>query len=106
MAHDIFTGENNRDWSRGSDSPSNIGRVYVDEIFSPRQMQRTIPGSCSERPIVVTKDTGMGWFGYTMAAMFATRILSGKWPWYWAGLAGRRLEGSATQHTPPVHSKG
>jgi hypothetical protein len=34
----------------------------------------------------------MGWFGYTMAAMFATRILSGQWPWHWFGLAEKRLE--------------
>jgi hypothetical protein len=27
-----------------------------------------------------------------MAAMFATRILSGQWPWHWFGLAEKRLD--------------
>jgi len=101
MAHDIFTGESKRDWSRGCDATSNSGSIYADEIFNPRRMARP---TCSEQPVVVVKNTGMGWFGYTMAAMFATRILSGKWPWYWAGLAGKRLEGST--HNPPASQKG
>jgi len=104
MAHDIFFRHNTRDWSRGCEDSSNSGAVYADEIFNPRQVVRTVPGSCAEPAVVVEKNTGMGWFGYTMAAMFATRILSGKWPWYWAGMAAKRLEGSS--HTPPVQPKG
>lgn len=104
MAHDIFTGNSSRDWSRGCDSTSNSGAVYADEIFNRRRFPRTVDGSCSNQPqeiVVREKATGMGWFGYTMAAMFATRILSGKWPWYWAGIVGKRLEGSSTHgHTP------
>lgn len=101
MAHDIFMGSSKKDWSRGCDSTSSTGSVYADEIFNPRRRE-----TCSDRPaaVLVEKNTGMGWFGYTMAAMFATRILSGKWPWYWAGIAGKRLEGST--HNPPVHQKG
>jgi hypothetical protein len=100
MAHDLFFKDTKRDWSRGCDTTSNSGAVYADEIFNPRQVVRTVPGRCSEPTVVVEKNTGMSWFGYTMAAMFATRILSGKWPWYWAGMAAKRLEGS------PTHQKG
>ena len=104
MAHDIFFKDNFRDWSRSCDnSTSNSGSIYADEIFNPHRPPRAILSRCIEpQNVVVEKNTSMGWFGYTMAAMFATRILSGKWPWYWAGLARDRLE----SHTPPSHQKG
>ena len=70
MARDLILGETARNWSRGS-TIGEAGR----------------PDTCSEHP-----RTGMGWFGCTMAAMFATRILSGRWPWHWFGLASKRLE--------------
>ena len=65
MAHDLILKDSARGWARGT----------------------TMGAECTEQP-----RSHMGWFGYTMAAMFATRILSGRWPWYWAGLAGKRIE--------------
>ena len=69
MAHDLILKDSPRDWSRG------------------------IPASqAGQDPRCPGQPHRMGWLGYTLAAMFATRILSGRWPWYWAGLAGKRIE--------------
>ena len=70
MAHDLILKTTSRGWARGG-PPSGAGQITV----------------CTESP-----RPRMGWLGYTMAAMFATRILSGRWPWYWFGQAADRLE--------------
>jgi hypothetical protein len=93
MAHDIFSGDNSRDWSRGSDNASSTsGRApFARSLFERR--------SCAERPVIVVKQerASIGWLGATLAVMGATRIVSGKWPWYWAGLAAKKLD---TSHSP------
>jgi hypothetical protein len=68
MAYDLIFKNSSRHWGRGA-IPSSSGQEGAGQSRS-----------------------GTGWFGYTMAAMFATRILSGKWPWYWFNLAGKRIE--------------
>ena len=102
MAHDLFFKNSKRDWSRNIQSVSDSGRIYADEIFSRRPVPNPIRTDDTEHPkiMVVEKNTGMGWLGYTLAAMFSTRILSGKWPWYWAGIAANKLE------SPHAHQKG
>jgi hypothetical protein len=88
MAHDIFSGETKRSWSRDQETSSASGYdPYARSLFDRRV--------CAEPPpVIVQKEPArIGWLGATLAVMFSTRILSGKWPWYWAGLAGKKLEG-------------
>ena len=73
MAHDLILKDSSRGWGRGVPDNS-VGQQCV-EPSRPR----------------------MGWLGYTLAAMFATRILSGRWPWYWFGQASNRLEGKKSR---------
>ena len=104
MAHDLFFKNSKKDWSRSSGEETSSGYdPYARSIFERR--------SRPEPPTLVIKHEGsaaqparIGWFGATLAVMFSTRILSGKWPWYWAGMAAKKIEGSS--HTPPVHQKG
>ena len=104
MAKDIFIGNSQRNWSRDGETSTSTGYdPYARSLFEgPRPERRR----CEEAPAIIVKQepARIGWLGVTLAVMFSTRILSGKWPWYWAGLAGKRLEGSS--HTPPVHTKG
>ena len=83
MAHDLIINNSKRDWSRGYDP-------YASSLF-----ERPL---CSEPPrtlVVKQEPARIGWLGATLAVMFSTRILSGKWPWFWAGLA-------ANNHNPPT----
>jgi hypothetical protein len=92
MAHDLFFKNSQRNWSRQSGDSSATGyEPYARSIFERRGSNSP---SCSEQPVIVVKPEPrrMGWLGYTAVAMFSTRILSGKWPWYWAGLAAKKLE--------------
>jgi hypothetical protein len=75
MAFDLVFGKNNRDFSRGSSS-SVVGA-----------------DSGEDRVIVVKEDRSMGLFGWTVTICLGSRIITGKWPWYWFGQAARRLEG-------------
>src|SRR5271157_5526228 len=88
MAHDLFSGKTPRNWSRNSDKSSSTGYdPYVHGLFNRRDY--------SDRPaaiVIEKKSSGGGWLGYTLAAVFATRVLSGKWPWYWGELAAQRAE--------------
>jgi hypothetical protein len=88
MAKDLFFKNSKRDWSRsnGDDSATSGYDPYGRSLFErhPRDVPTTI--------IVKQEPARMGWFGFTMAAMVSTRILSGKWPWYWAGVASKKLE--------------
>ena len=89
MAHDLILGKNKRDWSRNQ-SDSNSGY----DPYARRLFERP---ACSEQPqtlIVKREPARIGWLGATLAVMFSTRILSGKWPWFWAGLAAKKLNGS------------
>lgn len=80
MAHDLFLKNSPRSWSRGVESSSSGSHLFAR--------------SCDLSPTVVIKDQrqGPGWFGTTVAVVLATRIVSGKWPWYWGGLAAKKLE--------------
>lgn len=92
MAHDLFFKNTKRDWSRDNTAGSSTGYDQNARAIFERR-------SCTEQPAIVVKSepSHVGWLGTTVGVMFATRILSGKWPWYWAGLAAKRLEGS---HSP------
>lgn len=73
MAHDIIFGDRRRDWSRGSSCG-----------YSP---------SCVERPtsLVVQERRGPGILGWSIGIMLGSRLVTGRWPWYWFGKIDRRL---------------
>jgi hypothetical protein len=58
MAHDLILKKSSHDWSRNETSSGSE--------------------ACTERP-----SRGFPIIGTAISLMFATRILSGKWPWYW-----------------------
>jgi hypothetical protein len=95
MAHDLILGKTKRNWSREQNTANSTGYApYARSLFE----RSSLP---ENRPIVIERQpVQIGWFGATVAAMLATRMLSGKWPWYWAGLAAKKLESS------PTHQKG
>jgi hypothetical protein len=97
MAHDLVFKNSKRNWSRTSGDASSSGY----DPFARSLFDRGHP-SRAEPPIIIVKEepARVGWLGITLGAMFGTRILSGKWPWYWAGLAAKKLE------SPPSHLKG
>ena len=69
MAYDLLFKNTPRNWSRAD---SSMGGALVI-IEKPRP--------------------GLGWIGHAIGASIATRIVTGKWPWYWFGTAAKKLEG-------------
>jgi hypothetical protein len=46
---------------------------------------------------VVVEKSGMGFWGWMITISLGSRILTGKWPWFWAGQMAKRLEGGGPQ---------
>jgi hypothetical protein len=74
MAKDLLLGRTKRSWSRQV-APATSGH-YLEQP------------ACVDKPAPAPA-RGPGIIGWSVGLMFATRILSGKWPWYWFG----RLDG-------------
>lgn len=74
MSFDLAFGKTSRDFSRGSSSGSTVGD---DKVI-----------------VVERKSSGMGLLGWTITLAIGSRIITGKWPWYWFGQVSKRLEGS------------
>jgi hypothetical protein len=75
MAKDLLLGRTKRSWGRGGPGePASSGHYLVEQP------------SCQDRPAPARGPDIIGW---SVGLMFATRILTGKWPWYWFG----RLDG-------------
>lgn len=89
MAHDLFFKKSKRDWSRDNTDSSSSGYDHNARAIFERRI-------CTEQPAVIVQSepSRIGWLGTTVGIMFGTLILSGKWPWYWAGLAAKRLDSS------------
>ena len=73
MAKDLLLGRTKRSWSRQV-APATSGHYLVEQP------------ACVDKPAPAR---GPGIIGWSVGLMFATRILSGKWTWYWFG----RLDG-------------
>ena len=72
MAHDLFSkSTSGRNWARESSPTDSNGQDKV---------------------IVVKESGGMGLLGWVITISLGSRVLTGKWPWYWAGHAAKRLE--------------
>lgn len=80
MAYDLFLKNTPRSWSRGIEASSS-GLHLFESRREPSPLL-----------IVREKNSGTGLFGYSLAAVVATRLVSGKWPWELARLAVRKLE--------------
>lgn len=78
MAFDLAFGKTSRDFSRGSSS--------------------SIMGSSSgeDRIVMIERKSGMGLLGWTISLSLGTRVITGKWPWYWFGQLRKRLGDPAT----------
>ena len=73
MAKDLLLGSTRRSWSR-QEPPAASGHYLA------------LQPSCPDRPAPTRRPGIIGW---SVGLVFATRILTGKWPWYWFG----RLDG-------------
>lgn len=69
MAKDLILGKSNRCWSR-------------DDLVSGEQC----------REVVVAPSRGPGFLGWSLGIMLGSRLLTGKWPWYWFRRVDERLE--------------
>jgi hypothetical protein len=76
MAHDLFLKNSSRSWSRGIEASAS-----GSHLFEP---MATI--------VVKEQPRRLGWFGTTTAIVLASRVVSGKWPWYWGNIAAKKLE--------------
>lgn len=68
MAQDIILGRTKTGWGRS-----------------------TAEGDCGHQSCTDSPRRGPGILGWSLGIMFATRIISGKWPWYWFGRVDERL---------------
>ncbi len=68
MAHDLLTGRNGRDFSRG-----------------------TSPAVTAGEKLIIERRSGPGFFAWTAAILVGTRVLTGKWPWYWFSRLDEKL---------------
>jgi hypothetical protein len=73
MARDLIFKSSKRNWSRDSISG-----------YDP---------SCREMPpaTVIQERRGPGVLGWSLGLMIGSRLVTGKWPWYWFSRIDRRL---------------
>jgi hypothetical protein len=86
MAHDLIFKNNRRNWSRDKETSVSGYDPYARSLFERP--------NCSTQPqtlIVKQEPARIGWLGATLAVMLSTRVLSGKWPWFWGGLVAKKL---------------
>ena len=68
MAQDLVVGKSNRSWCRG------------DSAVSGEECRDLAP-----------RTSGTSLVGWAIGLMFASRIVTGKWPWYWFGRVDERI---------------
>jgi len=68
MAKDLLFGRTKTNWGRGA-----------------------APTAAGSEECVEKTSHGPGIIGISVSLMFASRILTGKWPWYWFRHVDRRL---------------
>lgn len=72
MAHDLIFKNSRRNWSRDTTCG------YV-------------PSYSAAPAIVVQERRGPGVLGWSIGIMIGSRLVTGKWPWYWAGKIDHHL---------------
>lgn len=82
MAYDLLFKNSNRNWSRdavsGEASCSDSSRSLV-----PQEHRESATRESATR--------GPGVLGYSIAIMIGSRLITGKWPWYWFRRVDQRL---------------
>jgi hypothetical protein len=73
MAHDLLFKKSRRNWSR--DSVSGHNGAYP-----------AMPST-----LVVQERRGPGILGWSLGIMIGSRLVTGKWPWYWFSRIDHRL---------------
>lgn len=73
MAHDLIFKSSRRNWSRDTACGS------------------ALYGSAMPATLVVQERPGPGVLGWSLGIMIGSRLVTGKWPWYWFGKIDHHL---------------